>query len=223
MIESQLYQGGQEASETTQQQILEKIATEASLADLKALLDALNSNGTDLLRVRHQGTVSVQENTPLDVSGATVPTEQQTPVGIENSAGAQIDPLSAGDQPLDVSGAVVTVAQQAAVDVGTLPDTDEAFASGAALAGNGETAVGSLTGSGAEALIGQVVSTGAYDVRLDWNDSAGTTIRSETLVTGVAGGTWTDLNENAKSPYVDVVVVDGSGASQTIDGTAHLA
>lgn len=38
------------------------------------------------------GTLLVQEDTALDVSATTVPTEQQTPVGVEDSAGTQVDP-----------------------------------------------------------------------------------------------------------------------------------
>lgn len=54
----------------------------------QALEEALQSNGTDPFLV--------QEDTALDVSAATVPTEQQTPVGVENTGGTQVDPATEG-------------------------------------------------------------------------------------------------------------------------------
>lgn len=125
----------------------------------------------------------------------------------------------------DGAGTVISPATEGTL-AGTLPreytNTDEGFASGAALAGNGETVVASLSAAGAESLHGQLKSTGAYDVRIDWKNSAGTVIREETIASAVTGGNWTDLNQDAKSPYADVVIVDGSGASQTADGTTHM-
>jgi len=50
------------------------------------LYEALKSQGTDSLLV--------QEDTPLDVSGSTVPTEQQTPVSVEDSQGVNVDPAT---------------------------------------------------------------------------------------------------------------------------------
>ena len=46
--------------------------------------------------------VEITTGEALDVSAATVPTEQQSPVGIENKNGVQIDPLTRGDHwPID--------------------------------------------------------------------------------------------------------------------------
>lgn len=133
--------------------------------------------------------------------------EQQTPVGVEDTTGTQVDPLTPGDQPFSV----------------TPTDTDEAFANAATLTASSSLTVASLTLSGAERLVGQVVSTGTYDLVFEWRDSAGNLIRSETYSSGVAGGTWTSINVDARSPYVDVVVTDTSGADQTVDATLHGA
>lgn len=101
------------------------------LQTIASIADALNSNGTDQLRVESPSALDVsasevdvdinsQSQSPLtttddgsfnvnDYTGSTVPTEQQTPVQIENSSGTNIDPLAAGDQPLDVSASEVDV------------------------------------------------------------------------------------------------------------------
>lgn len=56
--------------------------------------------------------VSQQTNDDVDIAEQSVgnlAVEQQSPVGIEDSAGTQIDPLAVSSQPLDVSGAEVNV------------------------------------------------------------------------------------------------------------------
>jgi hypothetical protein len=104
---------------------------------------ALEVNGQGELvisgAVSISGTATVQEDTPLDVSAATVPVEQQTPVSVEDSTGTQVNPAtdstlaselvreiatwSAGvlpiqeDTPLDVSAATLSVQEDTPLDV----------------------------------------------------------------------------------------------------------
>lgn len=54
----------------------------------------INTMPAQTIGTWNAGTLSIQEATPLDVSGATVPTEQQTPVSVEDSGGTTIDPAS---------------------------------------------------------------------------------------------------------------------------------
>lgn len=72
-------------------------ATEPTLAAIAA---ALASNATDHLLV--------QEETALDVSAATVPTEQQTPVGLEDSGGVQVDPATEGTLSSELAREIAT-------------------------------------------------------------------------------------------------------------------
>lgn len=117
-------------------------ATEATLAAIAA---ALASNATDHLLV--------QEETALDVSGATVPTEQQTAVEI-GTWNAGTLPIQE-DTPLDVSGATVPTEQQTPI---ALEDVN----------GSSSSATTNSTGSGSAAAIsipdGRTTVTGAWDV-----------------------------------------------------------
>jgi len=207
---------------------------------------ALKSDGTDTLLVE---------------ANATLPTEQQSPVGVERGDGTQIDPATEGtvssidgkvatettlsaladalasqgtdhllvqqDSALDVSGAVVTITPDAPLDVSaakvsTDPDTDDAsFLNGAALTADGEVTI-SVAAQGAERLAGRVVSTGSYDVAVTWQDDAGNDLFTETVASGIAGGTSTDLDLAAVSPYAVVTISDQSSAAQTATATAHL-
>lgn len=108
------------------------------------------------------------------------------------------------------------------VDVTALPDNDYAEAVGASLSG-GATNTYTLTAQGAEHLDGRVKSTGSYDVTVDWQTSGGTVITTDTVATGVAGGTWTDLTDlTAVTPFAAVNVTDTSTNAQTVDIAAHL-
>lgn len=107
---------------------------------LKTTLSAaLASNGTD--------SILVDSDSALDVSAATVPTEQQTPVKIEDTNGNAVDPITAAvlssvgtdavrvvsPQALDVSASEVdvdinsqslsplTVTDDGALDINSLP------------------------------------------------------------------------------------------------------
>jgi len=159
-----------------------------SAVDVAARIDAfaaaLGSNGGDLLRV-----------------------EQQTPVGIEDSGGVQVDPATAGDVA-GVESAVQTHAQ--------------ATANGASLASGG-TLSRSVEAPGAETLRGRVVrASTSYDLVVDWEDSSGNVLFTDTIATGVAAGTETAVNESAISAYATVRVVDAGSASGSVTLTAHL-
>lgn len=188
-------------------------------ARIDALAAALASNGGDLLRVEQQTPVGIENtsgtqidplaagNQPLDVSGATVPTEQQTPVGVENSSGTQIDPATAGDVS-EVEAALQTHDQAVA--------NDASLASGSALSR-------SVVAQGAETLRGRVVrASTSYDLAVDWEDSNGNVLFTDTIATGVAAGTETALNEPAISPYATVRVIDAGAASGSVTLSAHL-
>jgi len=172
-------------------------ATEPTLS---AIAGALGSNATDQLLV--------QEDTPLDVSGATVGVQEATPLDV---SAATVDVQE--ETPLDVSGATVPTDPN---------DGDAGSINGAALLANDSVTVASLAAVGTESLHGQAKSTGSYDLAVEWLDAAGGVIRSETLASPVAGGTWTDINVDARSPYADVIITDTSGADQTADGSAQM-
>lgn len=184
---------------------------------------------------RSLGEVRIDSATQLDVSAATVP------VSPEDTTGEAIDPasettLSALAAALASNGAdTLQVDQQGAVDVSSrdgrnlgdvdvtdLPDSDYAEADGAALDA-GTTNTYTLSAAGADSLDGRVRASGTYDVSVEWQLSTGTVARSNTVATGVTGGTWTDLSGlTAVTPYAAVKVTDTSGAAQTTTVAAHL-
>lgn len=140
----------------------------------------------------------VSSDPPIDASGSTVPTEQQTPVGIEDSTGTQIDPLTA----VDIS--------------------DEAFENGTALASGG-TITNSVAAKDVTTLAGRVVrASTSYNVVVDWKDAAGNVLFSDTVASGVTAGTETSLNETAISPYCDVTIEDAGSASGAVTATIFL-
>jgi hypothetical protein len=149
---------------------------------------------------------------PLDVSATTVPTEQQTPVGVEDSTGTQVDPLAAGDQPLDVSGATVPVEAR----------NDWAAEQGTSVAAGGSTSK-ALAAQGAEDIRLRVSrATTSYDVYVDWEDSAGNVIWTESVATGVAGGAETLQTIPASTPYATVRVADAGSSSGAVTATYNM-
>lgn len=190
------------------------------------LAAALVSNATDTLRV-----------------------EQQSPVGVEDSGGAQVDPatettLSALVAALESNGGdTLRVDQQGVLDVSSrdsrnlgdvdvtsipsvtiseLPSSDFTEAFEAALSAD-QTNSYTLAAHGADALDGRAKSSGQYDVTVEWLDSSGNVIKSNAVATAVAGGTWTDLSGlTAITPFADVKIADTSSASQTATVVAHL-
>ena len=114
---------------------------------------------------------------------------------------------------LDVGGEIVPT---------TTSDTSYRTQNGAPLNADG-TVTMTLSAPGADAIHGQVKSTGTYDVRLDWKDADGNVIRQEKIAQGKNANAWTDLDGIApKSPWVDVVVKDTSGGGQEVNATANM-
>jgi len=146
------------------------------------------------------GTLAVQEDTPLDVSGATVPVSHQDVIDVSSRDGRNL-----GD-----------------VDVTALPDSDFASENATALASGG-TVSNSLAASGSDTLRGRVVrASTSYDVEVDWEDSNGNVLFTDSVASGVIAGTETSLNEKAISPYCTVRVVDAGAASGAVTASFHL-
>ncbi|AFD02307.1 putative protein 26 [Haloarcula hispanica icosahedral virus 2] len=167
--------------------------------------------------------------------------EQTAPVAVEDSNGTQVDPatdttLSAIAAALASNGGdTLQVDQQGVVDVSSrdgrnlgdvdvtdLPDADYVEAAGATLA-SGTTNSYAPVAVGADALDGRVKASGTHDVSVEWQDSNGNVVKTNSVASGVAGGTWTDLGGlTAITPYPVVKVTDTSGADQTADVVVHL-
>lgn len=146
------------------------------------------------------GTLAVQEDTSLDVSGATVPVSHQGVIDVSSRDGRNL-----GD-----------------VDVTDLPDSDYAEADAATLNADATNSY-SLAATGADALDGRVTASGTHDVAVEWQLSTGTVVKTESVASGVAGGTWTDLTGlEAITPYAVVKITDTSSAAQTTTVAAHL-
>lgn len=136
------------------------------------------------------GTVDVQESTPLDVSATTVPTEQQTPVGIEDSQGTQIDP--------DPSP--------------TYPDSTTA---GHDLIGTGDLSV-TVSPDKTQALLIAAHSddANAFSVSATWEDGSGNIIRDQPKSEVLSSVTDDHARLVRKGPQVTVAFTDESGGSQ---------
>ena len=113
-----------ETSSSTDVQVLKGIPINRNVRrQQSATIDADTSG---LLKTSDQpldvsdATVSVQEATALDVSGATVPTNLQTPVGVEDSTGTQVDPAKSLDGTSTRSTTTATGEAEAASQ--SLPD-----------------------------------------------------------------------------------------------------
>lgn len=173
---------------------VEEMDTPVDIADREARdLGKVDVAGAD-------STLPVQEDTPLDVSGATVPVSHQGVIDVSSRDGRNL-----GD-----------------VDVTELPDVDAVEWDGFTLSAS-TTAELRLAAIGGEKLQGVVVSTGSYDVDIAWETSGGTVITTTSVASGVAGGTATQIDEIVQSPYATVQVTDTSAADQTLDGVAELA
>ena len=178
--------------------------------------------------VAQDSTVAVQEDTPLDVSASTVPVRPADTVAVQE------------DTPLDVSASTVTVQQSSAVDVsdragralGTVSvdavndtvateDADSAAHNAETVAADGQTS-STLSALGADRLAGRVEASGSYSVELVWLDDSGAEVFRDTVASGVAGGTATELDELAIYSDVQVVISDDSSAENTVSGVLHL-
>lgn len=188
--------------------------------------DALAATGADHLLVGQ-------------ADGESFDVEQATPIGVEDSGGTQVDPATEatlatlaaavnGNDRIEVDvPTVVDISSRdgrnlGSVDVTAMPDQDVVEHDAATLASGG-TLTFTLSATGAESLLGTIVSSGTYDLTVSWQTSTGTEIKSESIASGVAAGTATDLDLPARSTNVVVTVTDTSGAEQTVSGVAHLA
>lgn len=156
-----------------------------------------------------QSPITVTDDGSLAISvwdAGTVPTEQQSPIGIEG------DVQVVSSQPLDVSGEVVEVSPT---------NTGEAYFSSVNMEADGSVSR-AMQAVGGSSLNGQVVSDSQYTVEVAWDDDQGNTVRTEEVAAGVAGGTWTNINLDLRSPRLEVVVSDGSSSQSTVSGTLHI-
>ncbi len=119
----------------------------------------------DDLDAKVTGTVDVQEDTPLDVSDATVtvtdngslvidsanqgtlPVEQQTPVGVEDGSGAQVDPVDQSDAS-QIQDSTTTAGNNVSLDLGDLRESVDIVAdvSGSATLTVSVSTTGNFTG-----------------------------------------------------------------------------
>ena len=169
------------------------------------------------------GQFTIQENNPLDVSGAVVTVTDDGSLTVDDITSV----LSIQeDTPLDVSASVVSIQEDTALDVSastveTDPNTSDSDSlNSATLSADGELRM-SLDGNGAVQINGQVTSTGGFGVDIEWKNSDGTVIRTETVKSNISAGNWADINQSMKSSKVDVVVRDNSSAEQTVEATVH--
>nr|ADE29173.1 hypothetical protein [uncultured virus] len=84
-----------------------------------------------------------------------------------------------------------------------------------------------LVAPGGSNITGRVVSSGQYDVIVRYQDDQGNTIFTETVATGVAGGTQTRLGPNnttvePESDHVEIAISDTSSAQQTVNAVLHF-
>lgn len=167
------------------------------------LEDTLTSVGTDELRV------SLQAN-----NAGTIPVEQQSPVSIEDTQGAEVDPL--------------TQEVFASVDndqlVVTSNDNDQGTLDGVTVPSNGRKEI-DLYAEGSNQVRGKVVSSGQYDVELRYLGSRGGDPlfdNPENIIQGQSGGTPTTFTKEAFSPYLRVVIKEQSGSNQTFNASISL-
>ena len=223
---------------------IEQIGGQAqSAVDVANKIDQINaalaSVGNDSLRVTSPN--------PLDVSAAEVDvdiaTQSLTPLTVTDDGSLSLAEYTGGNLPisleaqnatpltvtddgsLNIAG-VVSIQEDTPLDVSattvpTDPNTsDSASLNSATLSADGELVM-SLSASGADSLLGQVRSSGSFNVVVRWKNSSGTAIREETIKNNTSGGSWADIDQPAKSAEADIVVSDTSSAEQTVDATVH--
>lgn len=161
---------------------------------METLYEALGSQATDVLRVTSPS--------PLDVSGAevdvdinslsygTLPTEQQTPVKVEDSGGATIDPAKETDFPNHT-----TVGHD--------------------LIGTGNLTIEvSLAKSQAVMISANSTDSNSFSVSVDWVDDSGNIYMSESktdIDMGSITQDWARLTR--KAPKIKITVTDESGGT----------
>lgn len=103
-----------------------------------------------------------------------------------------------------------------------MPTGDTVFKSGASL-GSGETDNHILKQPGADKLSGSVTRKSTnYNVDIVWQDGDGNDIETESVASGVGGGTQTTFDVTARSPYAKLQIGDDGSGSGTYDLTAHF-
>lgn len=66
-------------------------------------------------------------------------------------------------------------------------------------------------------------ATTSYDVDVVWVDDQGNEVLTESLASGVAAGTATNIDQAARSPNAIVRVSDAGSGSGDVDGTAYMS
>jgi hypothetical protein len=157
--------------------------TDDGSLDVNSLPEPLDVSGA---------TVNIQEDSALDVSATTVPTEQQTPISVEDSSGNNIDPSLATDYPdIQVSGEDIIA--NGDLVIGPAP---VARSSGVTIAAN------STDGN-------------PFSVSVDWLDGSGNIYQEESATNIEFSSTTQDYSRLVrKAPQVQVTVTDDSGATQ---------
>jgi hypothetical protein len=132
------------------------------------------------------------QDTALDVSGATVPTEQQSPVKIENSGGTPIDPARATDFPeQEFNDADLTLSDQV---------------------------IGPVSVGRSQSLIvrGHETTGGTMNVSVEWQDSNGNTLGTQSATEINLNGVTTDHTRLfRKGAQAVVTFSNDSGATST--------
>lgn len=90
--------------------------------------------------------------------------------------------------------------------------------------GNGATDEYALSQPGARELDGLVKrASTAYDVTVEWlSGPNGNVIQTDSVGSGVAGGTVTQIDLTAKSPWCNVKIADSGGGTGEYDAAVHL-
>jgi hypothetical protein len=203
-------------------------------ARIDALADALAKNAGDELRVTAPSTLPVDQQTAIEIgtwSGGTLPTDQQTPIEVGTWSAGVLSVTDDGALVVDdYTGTTLPVEQQTPVEIGTwsggtLPVEDRndwAIEDGTALA-SGATTEQPLAAEGAEDIRLRISrATTSYDVEIDWEDDTGTVIWTESVATGVAGGTETKDTIPASTPYATVRVADAGSSSGAVTATYNM-
>jgi hypothetical protein len=177
---------------------------------------ALASSGGDQLRVDLENYNGNNLPTTLEANNAgTLQVEQQSPVGIEDSTGSQVDPLDTGDQPLDVSGAEVDV-DIATQTLSPLTVTDDgalgiASYSGGALPTEQQTPVGVEDSAGTQ--VDPALATDYPDTQVSGEDiiANGNLVIGPVPVARSSGVTIAANSTDGNTFSVSVDWVDSSG------------
>lgn len=157
---------------------------------------------------------------PIDVSGATVtvtddgsfvldaasqgtlPTEQQTPVGVEDTGGSQVNPATNDDQPNWYDEDIINYD----------------------LVGSGDFTISEPNVRGTGDIIIKVDSAddNTFTVTLEWTDGNGTVLYSQSPAEGT-NVTNANLKFNTASDHFQLTITDTSAAGQnTINGTVNV-